>query len=282
MKDSSEFNKILDKYINEDRINHAYLIETNVKDRKELAYLLINKILKLDSKNITIDNLYVNNDLYLVTTDTQTIKKEDIINLKNEFKNKSLYTGKRVYIIEEAEKLNSSSANTLLKFLEEPDEDIIAILLTNNVHKIIETILSRCQILRYYCKEELLVELPDNFENILSFVEEIEKYKEQMIAFECKYFDKDDFKDRKTVQDYLTNMLYIYYDILQKKVGLECLYCKDFDERVNSLANSLSFEDINDRVKAVNKAINKFDYNANTRLIIDSMIIDAMGGIKNV
>ncbi len=68
----------------------------------------------------------------------------------------------------------------------------------------------------------------------------------------------------------------------KKKVGLECLYCKDFDERVNSLANSLSFEDINDRVKAVNKAINKFDYNANTRLIIDSMIIDAMGGIKNV
>ena len=48
MKDSSEFNKILDKYINEDRINHAYLIETNVKDRKEVAYLLIKKLLKLD------------------------------------------------------------------------------------------------------------------------------------------------------------------------------------------------------------------------------------------
>ncbi len=282
MKDSSEFNKILDKYINEDRINHAYLIETNVKDRKEVAYQLINKILKLDSKNITIDNLYVNNDLYLVTTDTQTIKKEDIINLKDEFKNKSLYTGKRVYIIEEAEKLNSSSANTLLKFLEDPDDDIIAILLTSNVHKIIETIVSRCQILRYFCKEELLVELPENFDNIISFVEDLENLKEKTIAYELKYINKDSFKDRKIVQDYLTNVLYIYYDILQKKVGLECLYCKDFDDRITYLSNKMSFEDINDRVKAVNKAINKFDYNANTRLVFDSMIIDAIGGIKNV
>jgi len=282
MKDSSEFNKILDKYINEDRINHAYLIETNVKDRKEIAYLLINKILKLDSKNITIDNLYVNNDLYLVTTDTQTIKKEDIISLKDEFKNKSLYTGKRVYIIEEAEKLNSSSANTLLKFLEEPDDDIIAILLTSNVHKIIETIVSRCQILRYFCKEELLVDLPENFENIINFVEELENIKEKMIAYVYNYINKDSFKDRKTVQDYLTNMLYIYYDILQKKVGLECLYCKDYDDKITNLAKKMSFENINDRVKAVNKAINKIDYNANTRLVFDSMIIDAIGGIKNV
>ena len=282
MKDSSEFNKILDKYINEDRINHAYLIETNVKDRKEVAYLLINKLLKLDKNNITIDNLYVNNDLYQVTTDTQTIKKEDIINLKEEFKNKSLYTGKRVYIIEEAEKLNSASANTLLKFLEEPDEDIIAVLLTSNVHKIIETIVSRCQILRYFCKEELLVELPENFENIISFVEDLENLKEKTIAYELKYINKDSFKERKIVQDYLTNVLYIYYDILQKKVGLECLYCKDFDDRITNLSNKMSFEDINDRVKAVNKAINKFDYNANTRLVFDSMIMDAIGGIKNV
>ena len=77
-------------------------------------------------------------------------------------------------------------------------------------------------------------------------------------------------------------MLYIYYDILQKKVCLECLYCKDFDDRITNLSNKMSFEDINERVKAVNKAINKFEYNANTRLVFDSMIMDAIGGIKNV
>ena len=281
MKDSSEFNKILDKYINEDRINHAYLIETNVKDRKELAYLLINKIFKLDSYNKTIDNLYINNDLYLVSTDTQTIKKEDIINLKNEFKNKSLYTGKRVYIIEEAEKLNNSSANTLLKFLEEPDDNIIAILLTNNVHKIIETILSRCQILRYFDKEESNVELPEDFDKIVSFVEELERSKEQTIALEMLFIKKDEF-DRKKVQDYLTNMLYIYYDILQKKVGLETIYCREYDDKISDISNKLSFEDINIRVKGINKALNKLEFNANARLVLDGMIIDAVGGIKNV
>ena len=50
-------------------------------------------------------------------------------------------------IIKETEKLNASSANTILKFLEEPEDGIIAILLTDNRYHVLDTILSRCQIL---------------------------------------------------------------------------------------------------------------------------------------
>ena len=56
----------------------------------------------------------------IIKTEAQSIKKEEILQLKEKFKTKSVYNSKRIYIIEEAEKLNSSSANTLLKFLEEP------------------------------------------------------------------------------------------------------------------------------------------------------------------
>ena len=70
-----------------------------------------------------------------------------MIDLQKEFKNKSLYDNKKIYVIKEAEKLNASSANTILKFLEEPEKDIIAFLITTNRYKVIDTILSRCQIL---------------------------------------------------------------------------------------------------------------------------------------
>ena len=47
MADNSEFEAILDKYIKNDKINHAYLIETNSTDRLGLAYMLIQKIMNL-------------------------------------------------------------------------------------------------------------------------------------------------------------------------------------------------------------------------------------------
>ena len=282
MKDSVEFKNLLDKLIDINRINHAYLIETNCHDRLAIAHQLIEKILDLKNKNMSIDSLFINNDLYTISTDAQVIKKEEIINLKNSLKTKSLYSGYRVYIIEEAEKLNMSSANTLLKFLEEPDDNIIAVLITNNRYNVIETILSRCQIIRYYNKdEESNIELPDNYEQLINFVKSIEENKEKAIGEEGIYFTKEDF-ERKNFQDNLTNMLYIYYDILQKKVGLKPFYSSEYIEDISKIANNISYEDLNMRIKSVSEAINKLKYNANTRLVLDSMIIDAIGGVKNV
>lgn len=50
---------------------------------------------------------------------------------------------KKVYIIKDAEKLNKYSANALLKTLEEPPEHVLIILVTDDINKIIPTILSR-------------------------------------------------------------------------------------------------------------------------------------------
>jgi len=51
----------------------------------------------------------------------------------------------KVYIIDEVHMLSSSAFNALLKTLEEPPEHVIFVLATTEVHKIPETILSRCQ-----------------------------------------------------------------------------------------------------------------------------------------
>lgn len=45
--------------------------------------------------------------------------------------------------------LTTSAANSLLKFLEEPDGDTTAILVTENIQRVLGTIQSRCQILNF-------------------------------------------------------------------------------------------------------------------------------------
>ena len=76
-------------------------------------------------KNIK-DNIckQIDNDEYIelkiINPQGLQIKKEEMMNLQEEFKSKPIEGKKKVYIINNAEKFNSSSANTILKFLEEP------------------------------------------------------------------------------------------------------------------------------------------------------------------
>ncbi len=55
--------------------------------------------------------------------------------------------GKRFVIIDQAHRLNTNSANALLKSIEEPPANTIFFLLTHNLHGLLETIISRCQII---------------------------------------------------------------------------------------------------------------------------------------
>ncbi len=58
-------------------------------------------------------------------------------------------SGKKVFIIIDAEKMNDESSNALLKTLEEPHPDTLLILLTASVHSLLPTIISRCQLIRF-------------------------------------------------------------------------------------------------------------------------------------
>jgi len=51
----------------------------------------------------------------------------------------------KVYIIDEVHMLSNSASNALLKTLEEPPPQVIFILATTEIHKVLPTILSRCQ-----------------------------------------------------------------------------------------------------------------------------------------
>ena len=54
-----------------------------------------------------------------------------------------------VYVIQEAEKVNNSSQNAMLKILEEPPVFCVIILICSRLEKMLPTILSRCQLVRF-------------------------------------------------------------------------------------------------------------------------------------
>ena len=74
---------------------------------------------------------------------------DDIRNLINQVRIAPSIGTKKVYIIDEVHMLSQSAFNAFLKTLEEPPEHAIFILATTEKHKILPTILSRCQIFNF-------------------------------------------------------------------------------------------------------------------------------------
>ena len=81
----------------------------------------------------------------MIRPDGQDIKKEQMSALIFNMTKKGYEAGRKIYIISKADRMNVAAANTLLKFLEEPEGEVTAILLTDSYQSILPTIQSRCQ-----------------------------------------------------------------------------------------------------------------------------------------
>ena len=275
-----KFNNTIDKYVKKDRVNHAYLIETNYDNKITLAEELIKKILSFEN-SITIEELKLNNDLIIIESDTNTIKTEEIENLKDQFITTSLNGTPRIYIINEAEKLNDFASNKLLKFIEEPEENIIAILLTENKNNLLETIISRCQIIRFFLNQNNIKKLErDYIEELFNFVINIEENNEEAIAFQNKY-DIKKLSDRKYLQDFLNNILYIYDDVILYKINKTVEYFTTDIDKINKISENNDINDIKRKINAINTCINRIKYNPNTKLLIDKLILLMTGVEEN-
>lgn len=152
------FISFIEKTITYDTVSHAYLIEVSDYDKDFPLVILFVKLLlcknaiknvkELNCNKCNVCNLIDSNnypDFKIIEPNGKEIKKQQIISLQDEFKNKSFLNNRQIYVIKEVEKLNLSAANTILKFLEEPEDGIVAILLTTNKFKVLDTIVSRCQ-----------------------------------------------------------------------------------------------------------------------------------------
>ncbi len=88
-------------------------------------------------------------DVVEIEPDGQSIKVDQIRRLQTEFSRSGYESRKKVFFIQEAEKMNASAANSLLKFLEEPPGDFLSDFRNGIVGRILPTIQSRCQIFHF-------------------------------------------------------------------------------------------------------------------------------------
>ena len=88
-------------------------------------------------------------DFFLVEADGQFIRIDAIREIQRQMKCKPLESGRRMFIIDDADKMNDQSANALLKILEEPSLSNILILVTSRPYAMPSTIISRCQHIRF-------------------------------------------------------------------------------------------------------------------------------------
>lgn len=88
-------------------------------------------------------------DVHIIVPDGASLKIDQVRALQKEMTMRAVEAGRKVYLLEHVDRMTTQAANSLLKFLEEPPDSVLAILITENSHAVLPTILSRCQILPF-------------------------------------------------------------------------------------------------------------------------------------
>lgn len=284
-KNQSLFYNYITRCFANGRISHAYLIEENgISYGYDLAKDLAKFFLcegKYDERicELVDKNLY--SDFILVDSENM-IKKEEILNIQEEFSYKPTLGKKKVYLIKNAASLNDFSANSLLKFLEEPSDNIIAILLTNSVNNVKETIVSRCQVINLINNESFDYRtifdyfdeqgdkddfIKNEYDKFLNFYLNLENNKGLVLK------DKDIYDFSSKLNQLLKFGLYLYFDLIS--VILESangFYLPDSDVKKQILDKN-SIDRITKKIDLLNEYIYLNRYNVNKNLFLDNFVI---------
>ena len=158
---NEEVNTLLERIIRSKSFTNGYIFcGAEGVGKKKAAFQFIKEIFKQSSFNDRIEkNIYNHPDFLIIEpislletkvskSGSEIIKVAQIRSIKNFLGQKSITSEKKIVLIIDAHLLNEAAANCLLKTLEEPSNGIF-ILLTSKLNILLDTIISRCQIVRF-------------------------------------------------------------------------------------------------------------------------------------
>ena len=219
--------KILTKSLKENKISSSYIFIGNEGTGKKFTAIEFTKTincLNLNKNMESCDNCHSCNeinkqycpDLKIIETTKGSIKIEQIREIRKEIELKPFRSKKKVYIIDQAEKMTLEASNCLLKTIEEPPYYAIIILICSKIDPILPTIISRCQIVNFGLVNSLKIR-----KILLNKINNLEKDKAEIIsklaqgsigkAFKL-IADKEYFIRREEVLDYLSAIFPGKYD----------------------------------------------------------------------
>lgn len=308
--------KTLKNSFKNNKTSHAYLISgakglpilqvaifmaksliCNHKDEDGFACLNCIHCKKVD------DNSYA--DLKIISG--EQLKTNEVMSLQEEFNKSPLEDGNvKVYIIDLIERAPIASLNKLLKFIEEPSSNIVALFTTNSVDSILQTIVSRCQIIKLkelysddlvnylisssFASDDayLIAKVSNDIEKSVNILND-SKYKDikQLLKESLNYLkDKNDnfiinfqikgFKILTTNDEYE-----LFLDMLEACIMQALIKKEDNEYKLNFF---------NEEILKISKTYNHFDYminditnakidlvsNANKNLVFDKLLINLL------
>lgn len=252
---------------------------------------------KADRKN--------HSDIITVKADGQFIRIREIRDVQEQMKFAPLEGKMRIFIMVDADRMNSVSANALLKTLEEPSRFNLLILLTSSPHQLPVTILSRCQPVRFN---------PLNRDTVVSFLQKrlsMEAERARTIAFSSagsigKALEMNDDsymtimdeilriiltdhkkeplkflstinsfgQDREDITDRLNILMTGYRDaLIYKETGSDQhIIHQQCTDIVKAAAHGLSGREILENIRSVDRAMDAIDRNANKKLTLEVLL----------
>jgi len=214
-------------------------------ERMEKAFELTEKFLGRKTAN---------NPDFLFIEEKDSIKIEQIREIKKELSLKPAFSLAKVVLLSEAEKITLPAQHSLLKVLEEPPGNAIIILVTQNKRMLLPTIISRCQTIRL--KQSLLEkEEPD--------LEEQTKFLKNVLASSPgqRLILAENFQGREEAVNFCQKQLVFLRNILRSQIFS--------DEEKSPLKKSQILR----LLKSFQKGLNFLKANVNPKLLVENLLL---------
>ena len=308
----------LQNAISTNKVSHAYIINGERSSGKEFIARIFAMALQCEKGGAEPCNechsckqaLSHNQPdiIYISHEKPNTIGVEDIrTQINGDIDIKPYSSPRKVYIMNEGEKMTVQAQNALLKTLEEPPEYAVILILTTNVDELLPTILSRCVVLnmkpvtdaqvKKYLMEELGV--PDYKANIcvafargnigkaklLASSEEFEKVKDEAITL-AKYINDMEINEivkaikkiseyKFDVNDYLDILSVWYRDVLLFKAtkDINSLIFKEEIQQIMKVSDRSTYAGIETIVNALQQAKRRLEANVNFDLTMELLLL---------
>ena len=246
--------------------------------------------------------------IYVSHEKPNTIGVDDIrTQINNDIDIKPYSSRYKVYIVDEAQKMNQQAQNALLKTIEEPPAYAIILLLTTNADSFLQTILSRCITLNLKAvKEDKIKEylmkhyqIPDyqadicaafsqgnvgkaiqlasseEFGELKASVLQLMKRLEDIDLYEMTGAVKQIAEYKLSVNDYFDLMMIWFRDVLYLKAtnDVDGLIFKDEVYDIKKQAAKRSYQGIEAILEALEKAKIRLNANVNFDLVIELLLL---------
>lgn len=246
--------------------------------------------------------------IYVTHEKPNTVSVDDIRRKVNQDIAVKPYSSQyKIYIIDEAEKMNQQAQNALLKTMEEPPAYAVILLLTTNADLFLPTILSRCIQLNLkpaasaVIKEYLMkkYQVPDYQADIsaafaqgnvgraiqLASSEHFNDLKDSAVQLMKRVKDIDVYEMgeavrqigeyKMSVNDYFDIMLIWYRDVLMYKATMDVngLIFKEQAHDIKKQASHSSYHGIQEILEALEKAKIRLNANVNFDVVIELLLL---------